>query len=512
MRRLIGNPVIRLFAFVTLVLMLTMGVAGFYAFGVSQRYLLPELKLKALSVGNVVAEKVAVAEKYGIPFDSFVGMDDYLASILHSQADIAYLAITDARGAPVYRAGLDGDRLFAALGHAAAAGSPSADDNEDRGWAFWLSRTSLELTGPSSQRLETAGGYYDTAIPLNGEGQRTGVLHVGVSVGFYQNQIAEQVVDIGIALVVALLIAFEILLATTTINLTGPLEALIDSLRLSADGSLSRPSRGSAHEIDQLAVRVGATVEAVQAALARTRSRLVELRARRPERDAQAALRAIENDLAAVIGSDENREGHADLAATFFVARICAFLFVLAEEIARPFLPVFIQRVAAEDGYAGGDMLISLPMSLFLLMVAVSMPVTSIWSERFGRRRTFVLGALLSTIGLVATALGPSYALLLVWRALSGIGYAMTFVACQGYVLDHSDSKQRARGIAVFVGGITAADICGPAVGGMLASRIGFAAVIGVGGGLAALAAVIGILALKNRPRRPAAGEGGGRA
>jgi hypothetical protein len=65
--------------------------------------------------------------------------------------------------------------------------------------------------------------------------------------------------------------------------------------------------------------------------------------------------------------------------------RPLAFLFVLAEELARPFLPVFIDAHAR--GVQAGEtaaLLTGLPISAFMLVAAFSMLLGGGWSDRVG--------------------------------------------------------------------------------------------------------------------------------
>jgi predicted MFS family arabinose efflux permease len=98
---------------------------------------------------------------------------------------------------------------------------------------------------------------------------------------------------------------------------------------------------------------------------------------------------------------------------------------------------------------------------------------------------------LLASAGLIGTALATGIEALIAWRCLSGIGYAATFVACQGFVIDATDTRNRGRGSAAMVGGIMLADICGPAIGGILAAWIGHRTTFMLGAGVAVLAAAL---------------------
>jgi predicted MFS family arabinose efflux permease len=487
-----GNPVVELFIVTTLLLIVTMAAAGFLTLGIGQSYLLPELDAKARAVGDSVSDRVAAALHYGIPFDHFVRMDDYLAEVLKREPDISYLAVTDKTGAVIYHAGFDASRIGRLL---SGADADAGMDDEDAGPIAWLSRESLAFVGtpPMTNQVSRVGSYLDTSLPLGEPNQRLGTLHVGVSRVFYRKQIRDQMADIGVVLLVALLIAFEILLSVVTTSLTGPLQMLWEALRAGSDGLLIHmPRAGNTLEIARLASSIGAIIEDLRTSFTHLMEKAERVRASHPERKAQAMVTSIVGEVKALVRPPDVEEKLAPAASAFVAARICAFLFVFAEEMARPFLPVYIQQVAEQSGMGSADLVVGLPLSVFMLVVAIAMPPMTGWSERLGRRNTFTIGAALATIGMLGMAVAGNYWILVACRGLSGLGYAMTFVACQGQVLDFAGPANRARGMAVFVGGITAADIAGPAIGGIVAGRLGFIAAIVAAATLALLAGIAG--------------------
>jgi MFS family permease len=111
---------------------------------------------------------------------------------------------------------------------------------------------------------------------------------------------------------------------------------------------------------------------------------------------------------------------------------------------------------------------------LFMLIVALGQPYLGSWSERVGRRTAMLIGATIATVGFAATAFAINLYDLLLWRSLCAVGYAMVFVAAQGYVLDRTGHHNRAQGFALFIGAIMVATVCGPSIGGILADNIGF--------------------------------------
>lgn len=149
------------------------------------------------------------------------------------------------------------------------------------------------------------------------------------------------------------------------------------------------------------------------------------------------------------------------------------FLFMLAEELTRPFLPGYIAELTRTVDWLTPELVISLPIVLFMAIVALAQPVLGSWTECQGRGRSLCQGALLAMLGFIGTAVAYDLLTLLLFRGLTAVGFALVFVAAQGHIIDHTDTRQRGRGLAVFVGAIMVAALCGPPLGGILAERLG---------------------------------------
>lgn len=171
--------------------------------------------------------------------------------------------------------------------------------------------------------------------------------------------------------------------------------------------------------------------------------------------------------------------------------RPALFLFMLAEELTRPFLPTWARSLAPGDWGLSPSLLASLPLVAFLAVVALLQWPLAAWSERFGRRPGFVLGALLGAAGLALAAALPGYAALVAARLLGAVGFAMVFVSAQGAVIDGSASHDRARSLAQFVRAILVAGLCGPPLGGMVAEHWGVPAAWALAAAAALLAAAV---------------------
>ena len=107
------------------------------------------------------------------------------------------------------------------------------------------------------------------------------------------------------------------------------------------------------------------------------------------------------------------------------MVRPALFLFMLAEEFTRPFLPRYVQALAPADLPFSTDVAISLPIVAFMAGVALCQLPFAAASEWLGRRNGFVMGAALAACGYALSGFTGSYYLFLAARVLSAIGYAL---------------------------------------------------------------------------------------
>jgi len=406
-----------------LALLLALGGISWLAISSSEQLLFPELTQKARAEAEQVGRKVDHALRLGIPPDNLAGVDILFHGLKEGDRDIAFLGLTDASDRVLHAHGIDSDSLLTIL--AEPARQPLFEGLAD------------------GQSLR--GSYLVTALPL-----RVGTLYLGHSERALIQPLIDNLFDIGIVVLVAMLLAFEVMLVVLTLNISQPAQAAAAALRAVA-----------AHRFDQVTGFRG-TDE-----LGRFLGRLDAIIAARARR-LGTQLRSLQGP--SLVG-----------------VRLLSFLFVFVEELARPFLPSYVEGFVEQASALGTGMATGIVIGLHMMVFALVMPIAAMLYVRLGRRRLYVAGALVASVGLAGTGLATGYWDLLVWRALSAIGYATTFVACQGFVLELTNRDNRAQGAAMMVGGITLADICGPAVGGIVAERIGYSATLLMAAALAAL-------------------------
>lgn len=410
---------------------------------------------------------------------SWVAVD---ASRSHLTAEIAATAQAQAAsvGRKIERAldyGIPAEDLvgFASV-HAALAA-------EDPTLAF------AAVTAPDGRPLHVAGGgmtgetvakalgdttgdtYFVTRLPLS----TGGALVLGHDLAAVMKPIVGMWFDIAIVLVVALALSFELMLLVVTLNVILPARV---AERVLADAAAGR--FGLLHgqvmrdEMGRFMTRLNG---AVTAAAKRVGATPVPLR------------------LPRLVG-----------------VRLLAFLFVFAEELARPIMPLFFAEVAG-DAARSNALSAGIAMAVPMVVVALAMPIGSALYQQVSRIGLYVGGALCATAGLAGTALlADGLWSLVAWRSLSGLGYAATFIACQGFVIESTADADRGRGTAMMVSGIMLADICGPAIGGIIAGHLGHAETFLLGAAMAAVAAVAGFVLLDRAthgdeaPPRPSLG------
>ena len=354
-----------------------------------------------------------------------------------------------------------------------------------------LARVLPGLPGAGSvpgSSVEVAG-YINSVFPIEANGEVATVLHVGVSGEYVRGRLSELLYEAITVIVVSLLVTLEFLMFLVSVRVSGPLERIETMLTDGARGMFGNHIALRARD------EIGDLVTALNRALRGLRQRYEDFQFDvREIKDAQIDKGIMERIQTACQPVEDRYSfgGGAELRPrNAMQIRVPLFLFMFAEELPRSFLPLFIARLSPTDSVISDELLFGLPITLFMLAGMLVVPLGGGLADRFGARRVFLAGVLPATIGYFGTFLAQSYYDLVGWRILSGIGYGLIFIAAQAWVADNTDVRNRAQGMTVFVGGVFAATICGPSIGGIFADRIGFEATFLIS---ALLAVISGLL------------------
>lgn len=464
---------------VTMLLVVLALAANSYLFHKTfEAELVPETAKKAVTVGASVSNLILKAVSAGVDYRSLYGVDKAFQEVFSANPEFTFMAATDESGKILYQAGKAPD-----------------GGNEYFKSAAVLSR--LKQTTPS-QESTLIGGQYIVTLPMARAGEPLGLLHIGIERTFVDRIAMEILLDILVVLVVALFFTLELLNFMAGAHLESGLRSLSLTLARIRDRDFTSRVRGTAQD------EIGRILQHIDGMVAGLNARYQQL-----TRELQAALKSANYgqraELQGVVAQWEAlrarfRFGSAADAAPgheSVLNRIRAplFVFIMAEELTRSFLPGYINKLLVPIPGLSPQIVLGLPIVLFMLIVALGQPYLGGWSERVGRKRAMTIGALVATVGFVATALAQSLYDLLLWRSLCAVGYGMVFVAAQGYILDHSGQRDRAKGFALFIGAIMVATVCGPSIGGILADNIGYRLSFAVAAALAAISiAIISLL------------------
>lgn len=405
------------------------------AYSAFERELRPEALRKAETVGRAVDALADKAMRYQLPLEKLPGMEELFDGLEKQNPEITWMAIR-----------VD-DKLVFARGNEANA-------------------------GPQDSRVE---------LPLITMGDPA-LLEIGVDPAWVAHLFREMALDMAVILLVSLVISMELALYLTGAGDFRTASVLQGSLRAAAAGDFRAvttvaTARGEARALFASLASAVDTLAMKRALLAAAIARLwprrhADPRARLRLHASLDRLRVAARACALPITPVPDA-GRVDASNVLGAMRAPFFLFLFSEDLSRSFLPLYAGSLPVGPFAIPVHLVVSLPISIFMLIVALSQPTLGTWSERVGRRRAFLAGGIVGAAAHLASAAAGSLAELLVLRALAGFAWAVAFVAAQGFVIDHTGRDTRTRGLATFVGIIMAASICGPPMGGLLADGLG---------------------------------------
>lgn len=459
---------IRLLLLVVVVLIPPVAWVSWQAMDSFTRGLVPEMDKKAEAVGRDLELSIERAVGYGIPLDQLQGVSEFFAPVLAANPEIRYLAVTDRTGKVLFAEGVDRAVL--------EEGYRGAD----------------LAAGDEHPRKVALGPFFDMVQPLAARGVRIGAVHVGMDQDYVRGRLQEILVDLGVVTLVALLVAVELLLFVLTFNIIGPMRVVgvvMDRVRRGDFGYAA--GIASDDEVGRFVHRFNGAIRLADQLFRRLEAYVDEVKSAHFDQGVVDKVRDIESRVRFLFRFARN--GQPEIVNEHQAAdiRLPLFLFVFAEEISRSFMPLYIRDLYAPIPGLAPEMVIGLPIALFMLVIALASPSGALLAGRLGARRVFLIGLVPATIGFVMSALAVSVYDLILWRAATALGYAFITMACQGYIAQVSRQHRRAQGLGVYVGAVLTASVCGTGIGGVLAERVGYRATFLVAGALTVITAVL---------------------
>ena len=460
--KLEGSMVRPLVVLMTVVLCLSSLVLAYVTLNEFNRLLQPELSRKAHKIGQIVNGDLRRALNYGIPFSDLYGANEYLESIIPDYEELVYLAISDQKGRLLYQGGAINETVRNLVGRL----------NSNQSFSDTPKTAAINTTNPlPATELAKSINY---PIPIIVDDSVLGFVHIGIDKHFVQRQLKDIFYDIVVILIVALLVAFQVMLALILFYVTGPIERLHILLDLQAKGDFSK----------FLTSRAGDSISRIARYLSQGAQRLHEhFQALRGRLESMVDERSVEDHtrISHQFGNLGSRFGLSDpdgptqlLRANAGDIRIPLFMFAFAEELQKSFLPLFVRQLYKPVPWLNESVVIGLPIVMWLAVVGLAAPFASNLTKRYGSRNIFLMGLLPTIAGFIGCSLAHTIYEVILWRGTTALGYAMVTIACQEYILGDEVGGSRAVNLAIFVGVIMTACMCGTAIGGIIAARIGY--------------------------------------
>ena len=457
------SVVIRLVFAAAILLLAAQAAVSFLSARSFEQNLLPEVEAKARVSGELAAAEIVRAIEYGIPLGNLVGMEVFLDGWVEGNSSLAYMRV----GTP------DGTILY------------------------WDSSGSGGGNEADSALLEQV-------IPVVASGDHVASVYVGMKGSEAPSVLLDLRFEIATVLFVSLLIAFEFILIFGLARLSAPTRFVRRSLEAGAKGDFSQfmGIRGQ-DEIGRVVSSFNASVRRMNGEFSEFAREAEEVRAEQLERSIRSR---ILNTIERVRGQHKFVEVGMERIKEFrspFDVRIPFFFFMVSQELSRPFLPLVFDRVYEPIEGLSREIFIGLPITGFMLAGLIATPMAGALTERISPRSLFLAGVIPSAAGFVGTAFATDMFAAMTWWVVAGFGYGVIFITSQVYVARYTDRGRRAAGMAVFSGAAFAAFVCGPAIGGILADRVGYVNTLIASGGLAVISAAVAYWSLDPEPLDP---------
>ncbi|MEU8957324.1 Cmx/CmrA family chloramphenicol efflux MFS transporter [Streptomyces sp. NPDC048518] len=154
------------------------------------------------------------------------------------------------------------------------------------------------------------------------------------------------------------------------------------------------------------------------------------------------------------------------------------------------------------------DMNVSIPragllISAFAIGMVIGAPLLAVATLRLPRRTTLVTLITVFGLGQVAGALAPTYEILFASRVVSALACAGFWAVGAAVAIAMVEFHQRARAMAVMIGGLSIANVLGVPAGAFLGENLGWRSAFWAVG-VASAVALVGVLALIPRIPLPA--------
>ena len=140
----------------------------------------------------------------------------------------------------------------------------------------------------------------------------------------------------------------------------------------------------------------------------------------------------------------------------------------------------------------------------YTLVLASLLMLSGSTADRLGRKRTFMAGLVVFSLGSLLCSLAPSLTLLIVFRMVQAVGGSMLNPVAMSIITNtFTDPRERAQAVGVWAAVVGVSMALGPVVGGLLVSSVGWRSIfwINLPIGLAAVALTLRYIPESRAPK-----------
>jgi len=505
-------------------------VYSYYNVKSFQHSYISSLQIKSEKLGGYLKRDVEFVLNLKIPLTKLKGLEKTLKEILKAAPELEFIEITDTQGYVLYYA----DHQSMGRIKPGAQLSKTRDTTKTR---------KLNLLGLAVKDT-------DTILPViyKREKKQVGNINMRLSAPLIAAKAREILMDMITVILTSLLITFEFLTFFVIYSISGPLEGVVKAIRHSIQflTPLSKKGFLFIKELNIVIKRFNQFMEKLLICLAPflpyykdfptleknvhntipKQSRQINAFLDGPlnsvnDRDRHALKTALvkmrgqlttlqdkvdsfaiqlntglhpKSESLTNASADASQEERPENFLPYAYIRPLIFLFVMADGFTASFFPMFVDTLYEPLWGLSKDVILGLPISVFMFFLAFSMVIGGSVTDRFGWRRPLLVGIFINAAGLMITSVSQDIFQLLLFRSITALGFGIVFIACQQFIINNTTVRTRTLGMATFLAAFFGGDICGTVIGGMLADRIGYTNVFVVSGAFAMFAFVFGIL------------------
>ncbi len=382
----------------------------------------PEVTNRTTLMGTLINQNIQRAVSAGVPLGDLVGAEQYFGNFLREFPEVAYIGV--ATGRIILEAGKREENIY----------------------------------GP---RRASKGA---VAFPIKSGEEQIGYIIIDVDKGYIAREFKNVLLDLGVVALVAILLAFEVLVVMMSVSLTAPFNRLQHLLVLQAKGDFSsRIETSGSAAIELIGASLSQRAEKLHWAFAQTLAKIT------PGDDAQTRLL---DDLKSRFGLSAKRP-KLMLFSYLNDIRLPLLLFAAADALPLAFFPLFTRAANNPLTWLDPGVVISLPLAGYLIAIMAGSPFSRPLANRFGHRTLILMAAAPTLAAHLGLYFSSNVIEIVLLRTCAGLGYAVVTLACQDYVLDVVPKNQRSRALGSYSGVLFAGIFCGAAMGGVLADRLG---------------------------------------